>query len=230
MASLITKRDDSESEWIEEEERLIHWAETPNFEKTPLDHIGLTFVYTAKKCNNDDDDNDNDKTVVGIIKTIVELENKNTFSVLHRTAFFDKINVAKTPFCFQNDVNAEWSKNAYEFEESMIYHIAVESDSSNMFDPKVLFVPLYFSNDVAKITNSRVDLKDLYEIIIIMREVSSPAISNGLKSILKSCSKPGKTKKVRIDERVYSVSSTANIKKTNKNRKTRKHNKASFPN
>ena len=86
-----------------------------------------------------------------------------------------------------------------------------------MFDPKVLVTPLQFSNDVAKISSSRVELKDLYEIVVIMREATPPE----LKSILKTDSKPGKTKKVRIDENVHFVA------KSNKKRKTKKRHPSS---
>ena len=209
MEGFINKREDSESEWIEEEEKLIHWAENPNFEKTPLNHIALTFVYTNK-----------DKTVVGIAKTIMELENKNTFSILHRTSFFDKVHIAKNPSTFDADGNAEWLKPPYTFDESMLCQIEIDANSNKVFNPKVLFTPLHFSNDIAKISRSRVDLKDLYEIVVIMREVP-PVNPTELKSILKTGSKPGKTKKVRIDENVYLVA------KSNKRRKTRKTHSSS---
>ena len=210
MEEFTNKREDSGSgsDWIEEEEKLIHWAENPNFEKTPLDHIALTFVYT-----------NGDKTVVGISKTIMELEPQNTFSILHRTSFLDKINVAKKPFTFEtyNDGNPEWLKKSYTFDESILCHIAIDTDSNNLFDPKVLVTPLQFSNDVAKISSSRVELKDLYEIVVIMREATPPE----LKSILKTDSKQGKTKKVRIDENVHFVA------KSNKKRKTKKRHPSS---
>ena len=213
MEGFINKREGSDSDWIEEEEKLIHWAENPNFGKTPLDHIALTFVYT-----------NGDKTVVGISKTIMELETQNAFSILHQTSFFDKVHIAKNPFKFEpepeNDGNPEWLKKAYTFDESILCHIAIDTDSNNMFDPKVLVTPLQFSNDIAKISSSRVELKDLYEIVVIMREVT-PVPLPELKSILKSGSKPGKTKKVRIDENVYFVA------KSNKKRKTKKRHPSS---
>ena len=211
MEEFTNKREGSDSGWIEEEEKLIHWAENPNFEKTPLDHIALTFVYT-----------NGDKTVVGISKTIMELETQNTFSILHQTSFFDKINVAKKPFTFEtyNDGNPEWLKKSYTFDESILCHIAIDTDSNNLFDPKVLVTPLQFSNDIAKISSSRVELKDLYEIVVIMRE-ATPVPPPELKSILKTDSKPGKTKKVRIDENVHFVA------KSNKKRKTKKRHTSS---
>lgn len=257
MEGFINKREDSESEWIEEEEKLIHWAENPNFEKTPLDHIALTFVYTNK-----------DKIVVGIAKTIMELETKNTFSILHRISFFDKVHIAKNPSTFGTiperghnesasvgiedrcaeirsagettsvsasrtqgtsylfrsennaDGNAEWLKKAYTFDESMLCHIDIDANSNQIFNPKVLFTPLQFSNDIAKISSSRVELKDLYEIVVIMREATEVPPTE-LKSILKTGSKPGKTKKVRIDENVYFVA------KSNKKRKTKKRHPSS---
>ena len=178
-----------ESNWIEEEEYILNWAENPNFEKQPLNQIPIKFIYVNSEAFGE-----------GILKTSINLEPQQQFSILHKSVFFDKINEAKIPkMLFKNDIcdKNEWLEKSYMFDTAAIYSISIGHEQINQFYPTIPFTPLNFSNDIAKINCSLSVFHDLYEIIVIMREVKNLIC---LKSIIKDGSKIGKTKKVRISD------------------------------
>jgi len=172
---------DANSNWIEEEDKLLTWAETPDFEKRPLSQIAATFIYV----NNNNEE-------VGIIKTSIQLDHLST---LHKTALFDKVKKAAKP---NENISGlgptDWSEKTYFFDDAAIYSIPINHEQIDKFEPKTTCKPLHFSKDpdVVKIECSLEVFHDLYEIFVIMREVK--------KSILKTDSKSGKTKKVRISD------------------------------
>jgi hypothetical protein len=185
-----------ESKWIEEEENLLNWAENPNFEKQPLKQIAIKCIYVSS----DILDTKIGHIGEGILQTSIKLEPQEHFSILHKSEFFNKINEAKTPkMLFGNDVceNNKWLEKSYTFDNAAIYSIPIDHEQINQFDPNVPFTQLNFSKDIAKIHCSLSVFHDLYEIIVIMREVNTVL---GLKSIIKDTTKMGKTKKVRISD------------------------------
>lgn len=201
-----------ESTWIEEEENLLNWAENPNFEKQPLKQIAIKLIYVSSEALG-----------AGILKTSIKLEPQQHFSILHKSEFFNKINEAKTPkMLFDNDVceNNKWLEKSYTFDNAAIYSIPIDHEQINQFDPKLPFTPLNFSNDIAKINCSISVFHDLYEIIVIMREVNTAL---GLKSIIKDGTKMGKTKKVRISDdspKEYLFSKTRPVSGKRRTKKT----------
>jgi hypothetical protein len=202
-----------DSNWIEEEERLLVWTESPDFEKHPLSKIDITFMYV-----------DADNSVVGIIKSELGLETHAFSSILNKPVFFEMVNQAANPkTCVSTSVNpiiperristgiegetdggsfvGEWLEKTYSFEEAAIYSISVNHEQLDTFIPKRTCKPLFFLKDAVKIPSSLVVFHDLYEIFVIMREATNPLLE--LKSILKpatSLIRPGKTKKVRISD------------------------------
>ena len=185
------KYSDDDSNWIEEEDRLLNWAESSNFEKTPLNHTSIHFIYLNLE-----------RDIVGILKTEIELENNETSAVLYRSDFFDKIATAKTPQnIFTEPVDPlqkSWLEKTYHYEDSAIYSIPICNDNDEYQDKKTPYCPLNFSKDVMKITASLSVFHDIYDIVVIMREANP---ISALKSIIKPVtSKPGKTKKVRISD------------------------------
>lgn len=177
------------SNWIEEEERLIHWSENLDFVKRPLNNIAMTFIYI-----------DNEKCISGMLRTSIytNMVKNITSSLLNKTEFFDKVNVAKTPTrLFADTKSRPWLEKSYEFDDAAIYTILHENDRIDHIKKTTSFTPIVFSSDNAKIPNSISVFHDLYEIIVIMREVCSVEI----KSILRIVgSKTSKTKKVHISD------------------------------
>lgn len=201
-----------ESNWIEEEEYLLNWAENPNFEKQPLNQIAIKLIYVSSEALG-----------AGILKTSIKLEPQQHSSILHKSVFFDKINDAKKPKnLFNNDIcdKNEWLEKSYMFDTAAIYSIPIDHEQINQFDSKLPFTPLNFSNDIAKINCSISVFHDLYEIVVIMREVKNTI---GLKSIIKDGTKMGKTKKVRISEdspKEYVFSKTRTVSGKRRTKKT----------
>ena len=182
---MINENWDISSSWIEEEEFILNWAENPVFEKQPLKSIAISFIYI--NINNE---------IVGILKSSIELEKQHSSSILHQSDFLDKINIAKNPISINEGNKHNWLEKSYMFKDTIIYY---PSNEQTMHNPSS-FQSLYFSNDIAKIPNSISILHDLYEIVVIMREIKPPIV---LKSIIKPASNNspgGKTKKVRISE------------------------------
>ena len=184
--SIITK-----TNWIEEEDLLLDWAENANFEKYPLSKILLTFVYI-----------DIGQSVVGVAKTYIELEKRERSSILHRSEFFDKVREANNPkLLLNNHLNGdgdggggEWSGKTYTFEDAAIHHIINDHESIDSINTNRTLTPIHFHKDVEKIPNSLMIFHDLSEIFVIMREVKK---TGGLKTGSKDMSK---TKKVRISD------------------------------
>jgi len=183
--------------WIEEEETLLNWAENPNFEKQPLSQIEVKFVYVNSQ---ESFDAKVENIVAGILHTSIQLKPHDRFSILHKSVLFDKINEAKTPnTLFDNDMcnKNKWLEKLYMFDSAAIYSIPNYNEQNDQFDLKVAFNPLNFSKDIAKIHCSLSVFHDLYEIVVIMREIKNTI---GLKSIIKDGTKIAKTKKVRISD------------------------------
>ena len=176
--SIITKTD-----WIEEEDLLLDWAENTNFEKYPLTKIAMTFVYV-----------DLEHSVVGVAKSFIELEKRERSSILHRSDFFDKVRFANNPNSILDaGIRSEWSEKTYAFEDAAIYHIPNDHETIDNINAKHLWTAIHFHKDVEKIPNSLLVFQDLSEIFVIMREVKRMGV-------LKDGSKMGKTKKVRISD------------------------------
>ena len=176
--SIITKTD-----WIEEEDLLLDWAENTNFEKYPLNKIAMTFVYV-----------DLEHSVVGVAKSFIELEKRERSSILHRSDFFDKVRLANNPSSISDPgIRSEWSEKTYTFEDAAIYHIPNDHETIDAINTKQVWTAIHFHKDVEKIPNSLLVFQDLSEIFVIMREVKR-------RGVLKDGSKMGKTKKVRISD------------------------------
>lgn len=185
-----------DSNWIEEEEHILNWAENPNFEKHPLDHIAIKFIYISPEKSN----NKIEHITVGILQTVLKLENKDYYSLLNNSEFLKIINKATTPnTLFDNETydKNEWLEKTYIFDDAAMCSIPVEYEQMEKVNLKIPFIPLNLSKDNIKINCSLNIFHDLYEVIVIMREIR-PQIE--LKSILKDGSKMGKTKKVRISD------------------------------
>jgi hypothetical protein len=179
-----------DSNWIEEEDRLLHFAENPIFEKQSLDNIAFVFIYT-----------DLENNIVGASRTTAPLNKRVMSSILRQQEFTDKVNTAKTPSNIfkQIDTNGvnDWMEKQYVFNDANIYCVPVDSDNISDYQPLNTFKPLQFSKDVTNISSSLIPFHELYEILIIMRE-EKPFAS--IKSILKDGTTRGKTKKVRISD------------------------------
>lgn len=217
----------SKPTWIEEEELLLNWAENPNFYKQPLDIIAITFIYVKPEQPGDF------YTATGTIKTAIDLGKHNSsFSVIKKSDFFEKVEKAKTPKQLVDNsisnANAnEWLSSTYIFDSAAIYSIPIDHEHINQFNPTIPFIPLQFSNNIAKIYSSLNIFHDLYEIIVIMKEMPPislppPPTLNELKSILKDGSKIGKTKKVRISDELPKEYVFSKIKPISGKKRTRK--------
>ena len=206
------KHNDSDnSDWIEEEDRLLNWSENPIFEKLPLNKIAIQFIYVNTENN-----------IVGAINNSIELEINDTSSILDRSGLFDKVTHAKTPKSLFPKllVSHPWLEKTYKFEDVAIYSIPKTHEYIDEVENTITFIPLRFSNDTAKIPSSLLVFHDLYEIVVILKELENVPI---LKSVLKKKQGIGKTKKVRISDDsptkfIYSnAKSYSNKKKTHKN-------------
>jgi len=204
------------SNWIENEDILIDWAENANFEKTPLNKIAATFIYVNAE-----------HVVAGVAKTFIDLEMRERSSILHKTAFFNTVKIANNPKSIfdknpSKDIDLdEWLSKTYTFEDAATFHVSVDHETIDNINPKQLVIPLSFNKDYEKIPSALSVFQDLFEIFVIMRE-AKPMHNTKLKSILRDGSSNGKTKKVRIsdaspNEFVFSKSSPVVGK-----RKTRK--------
>ena len=184
--SIITKTD-----WIEEEDRLLNWAENPVFEKQPLHSITLTFIYLNA-----------DRIVVGIAKNTIELEKREQqSSILRRSVFFDKVSSAKNPTSlFPNfddvvETPDDWLSKNYIYECASLFNLSLDYETNRDFSNNKMD-DIVFNAEYAKIPNALILFHDQYELFVIMREKVE------LKSILNKKPKQGarKTKKVRISE------------------------------
>ena len=185
-------RFESNPKWIEEEEDLLNWAENPNFEKQPLKQIAVTFIYVSSDTSNAK----LEYICTGILHTFIKLDPHEHYSILHKSDFFDKITQAKSPkTLFDDDTyKSDWLEKTYMFDNAAIYCIPIDHEQIN---PKSTFTQLNFSKDTVKIHCSLSVFHDLYEVVVIMREVKNVV---RLKSIIKDGTKMGKTKKVRISD------------------------------
>ena len=214
-----------ESKWIEEEEKILDFAENPNLKKTPLNNIALTFIYTNL-----------DSAIVGISKTNITLEQKDLDSTLNHKLFLDKINTAKNlnTILLERDMIVpevfigpnpnfveNWLQKIYEFEDAVLYSVSTDNINTGKIRFNKLFSPINLSNhekQTTKIIGSLTIFHDLYEILIIMREMQPQ-----IKSILKHNHKMGKTKKVRISDnfpKEYMYSSTPIYRKRHTQKKS----------
>lgn len=177
----------SNSNWIEEEECLINWAENLDFTKRPLNNIATTFIYI-----------DSERCITGILRTNISLElpDLDMSSLLNKSVFFDKVNDAKTPsVLFTDKKDIPWVTKSYEFDDAAIFTV-VNDDRNDYINKTNPFVPIIFSKNTMTIPKSISILHNLYEIVVIMRVV--PVVD--IKSILRVGSKIGKTKKVHISD------------------------------
>ncbi len=201
------------TDWIEEEDLLLDWAENANFEKLPPSKIAITIIYV-----------DLDHSVVGIAKSYIDLEPRERSSILYRSEFFDKIRLANNPFCLRNSngvsttcaalrINPQtpstiskeiedidenkWLKKTYVFEDAAIYHIPNDHENIENVNANIVLTPVHFNKDVEKIHNALLVFHDLSEIFVIMREVKKIGV---LKSIIRDGTNMSKTKKVRITD------------------------------
>ena len=195
------------SNWIEEEEELLNWAENPIFEKQPLDHITLTFLYVNLE-----------PTIVGVAKTFMKIERREMSSVLKKSEFFNKVNSAKHPkLLFDDKVSDEWLDKKYTFKDASMFHLSLDHENISDFRNNKM-IDIAFQKDFIKIPNALTILHNISEIFVIMREeVDPPNEKIGLKSILKNKSIIGKTKKVRISEespKQFVFSASTPVRKT----------------
>ena len=225
----------NDSDWMKEEERLLDFAEKPAFEKQPLDHIALTFLYV-----------DSDRNIIGVAKSTIHLNVGEQYSRLNETVFFNKVNVAKKPkHIFSKNIeiefartpeldtsvgvrglpkgevtredlsskdNADWLEKAYTFECATLYSVPIGHENINIYEPSRELSPLYFHKNTAKILGSLIIFHDLYEIVILMREEKTE-----LKSIMKTgCLRSSSTftKKVRFPPVLTNERTTRGKRKT----------------
>jgi hypothetical protein len=178
-----------DSKWMEEEEWLLDFAENPVFEKQPLDHIALTFLYI------DAADHSN---IVGVTKSTIRLDVCDRSSRLIESEFFDKVNTAKHPKrIFAENEHCDWFEKSYRFESASLYSLPISHENMNDYEPARELSPLCFHKNTAKILSSLVIFHDLYEIVVVMREEKT-----ALKSILKTSTGSAFTKKVRFPSNI----------------------------
>jgi len=194
------------SNWIDEEEELLNWAENPIFEKQPLNYITLTFLYVNLE-----------PTIVGVAKTSIEIDTREMSSELKKSVFFDKVNSAKHPkLLFGDNISEEWLEKKYIFKDASMFHLSLDHEHISDFRNNKM-VDVVFQKDFIKIPNALSIFHNISEIFVIMREdVDPPNVKPGLKSILKK-SITGKTKKVRISEdspKEFVFSSSKPVRKT----------------
>ena len=211
---------ESES-WIEEEDRLLKWAESPIFEKQPLSKIAMNCIYI-----------DLSNAVTGILKTAIELEPCGLLSKIYRSDFFDKIHIAKTPkSIFRNSTEYKsWMEKSYLFDDSVLFSIPIEHEQIEHFDRKIPFEPLHFSKDVLKLPAASIVFHDLYEIVVILREAKpTTTLKSSVASSSSSERNSGKTKKVRISDDLPKEYVFSNMVPVSGKRRTRKTHHTSRP-
>ena len=180
-------------DWIQEEELLVKYAECDSFELVPLSQIKITFIYV-----------DRTQDVVESADEIIDL----TISANHSIVEWSILKRA---------IEAASSLNGlrYRFNEVAYYHNSVTCDNLDLFRPTSSLTKIEREID-CKISSSLPAFHDISQIFIIMREVIPAPIGQSLKSILKSGSKIGKTKRVRISEPTSDIFGPSSSRKTRK--------------
>lgn len=218
------------SDWIENEDILLDWAENATFEKMPLDKIAITFIYVNV-----------DHNVAGVAKTFIDLEKRERSSILHKSEFFNTVKIANNPkLIFDKNVQSEcsfdashpdvsreyhkltetgWLEKTYIFEDAATFHVSNNHETIDNINPQQLVSSIQFHKDYEKIPSALLVFQDLFEIFVIMQEAKP--ISK-LKSILKDGSTISKTKKVRISDVSPKEFGVSKINTVDRKRRTRK--------
>jgi hypothetical protein len=163
--------------WIREEELLLKYAESESFQLTPLDQITVTFIYV------DRNQDAVDITDISINTTVTERKSILEWSKLKRLI----------------DERSHWNGLRYLFCEASLYHVSVDYDNLDLFYPPSTLTKIDRDKDI-KLPASLPIFHDISQLFVIMREVIPIPLGQTLKSILKTGSKIGKTKKVRISD------------------------------
>lgn len=189
-------RDDS-FDWIQDEELLLKLSESNSFDLEPLDKIIITFLYV-----------DRTQDVVDVIEADIDISSESADkSIVKRTVIkWDELKQIIDEHTFRHGLR-------YLFNDAAYYHISISYDQLDSFHPSTALITLERDKDL-KLSSTLPLFHDLSQIFVIMREATCISIGKSLKSILRSGSKIGKTKKVRISEASAEIISSS--------RKTRK--------
>ena len=163
--------------WIREEELLLKFAESESFQLMPLEQITITFIYVDR--NHDAVD----ITDISMNVTIAERKSLLEWPKLKRVI----------------DERSHWNGLRYLFSEASLYHLSVDYDNLDLFCPPNTLAKIERDKDI-KLAASLPIFHDISQLFVIMREVIPIPLGQTLKSILKTGSKIGKTKKVRISD------------------------------
>ena len=197
--SLETNRDrDDAFDWIQEEELLLKLSESNSFDLEPLDKIIITFLYV-----------DRTQDVVDVIEADVDISSESADkSIVKRTVIkWDELKRIIDEHTFRHGLR-------YLFNDAAYYHTSISYDQLDSFHPSTTLINLERDKDL-KLSSTLPVFHDLSQIFVIMREATCISIGKSLKSILRSGSKIGKTKKVRISEaRAEIISSSRKTRKT----------------
>ena len=175
-------RDDS-FDWIQEEELLINMSESNSFDLAPLDKIVITFLYV-----------DRTQDVVDVIESDIDIssESADKSTVKKIVIKWDELKRIIDEHSFRHGLR-------YLFNDAVYYHISISYDQLDSFHPSTTLTTIERDKDL-KLSSTLPVFHDLSQIFVIMREATCSSIGKSLKSILRSGSKIGKTKKVRISE------------------------------
>lgn len=200
--------DDLDISWVEEQERIQN-VQT-NYSREPMESITSYFIYINRNqyidkilCENQ----------------LLEIKEDKSGSLISQNAVLKMIQSKKktTPF------------SKYKLIDILLYNIDLEPEHiqaySNVSDEtKGTLKPLPIFDEIF-INPSIFIFHSVNSLYFIFQEVEIVKVNNNrrsLKSILKLCTTPSSTKKVRIqdDNIEYSTNYRAHIKKTRKNRKS----------
>lgn len=214
MSNIHSSDQEDSSDWIQEEELLLKFAENTSFNLEPLMQIGLVLIYV-----------DRTQDIVDVVETAIDLlfdaPGETTRGICDTesiTSLSPPPLVAKSTIKWEklkHLIDGHSSRNGlrYLFNDAAYYHESVNYDQLDIFNPSAKLINIERDKDV-KLPSALPIFHDISQIFVIMREATS--IGKTLKSILRSGSKIGKTKKVRISEASAEIMPSS--------RKTRKTN------
>jgi len=168
-----------EDDWIKEEELLLKFAESGTFNVESLEEIQVTIIYVDRT-------HDIVDAVDGMLPLLTNPASRK--SILEWTELKQYI-----------DSRLKHNGLRYLFTDLSYYHLAISYDQLDVFNPSTQLIKLEKDKNI-KIVETLPILHDISQIFVILREVIPAPSKNSLKSILKTGSKIGKTKKVRISE------------------------------
>lgn len=196
-------RDSDDSfDWIREEEMLLKLSESNSFHLVPLQNIRIAILYV-----------DRTQDVVDVVETSID-----TSSNAPLNATDDGNNIKTTVIKWdelKRIIDDHLTRNGlrFIFNDAAYYHVSVGYDQLDLFVPTKKLIAVERDKDF-KLPPSLPVFHDISQLFIVMREATYVSTGKSLKSILRTGSKIGKTKKVRISEAGAEIISSS--------RKTRK--------